>query len=284
MGLPCSSHLVAFGPTRISGLFKQPNTLSNFVSFVRSSTLTFALKMCRISSSFKLSGSKVEIHVCFMSKTRTFGKYSVFSSSTLEERRFRYLQCYKLRSSILRALLKFRLVKWTTVPSFNLYGNMSVPNPRLTFSSPKNSWVSYTSSSCGDTACLNRDITTLLSFRSVILFYPFTIYSTLPPTVTYYDVSRTIFLNYLHCLRSIFVILVFEMSRYISSGKYFTSNVVNDEPRKLRYRHFYKFFSLNLSKPLIIFYSNLMPSLRTSTLYASPRLTGMTSTSVALKT
>ena len=77
--LPLSSHLRAFGGTKISGRLLQPITLSNFVSFVRSNTLISVRKRLKYSNSFKLSGSKVEIAQSKISSTRTLGKQAVSS-------------------------------------------------------------------------------------------------------------------------------------------------------------------------------------------------------------
>ena len=99
--LPNSLHLKVPGWVAISGRLLHPSTMYNFFSLVRFNILIFVWWRSIYSSSFRLSGSMVRMSHMEMSNTRKLGKYAVLSFTTEEPRTFKYLQCCKLRSSML---------------------------------------------------------------------------------------------------------------------------------------------------------------------------------------
>ena len=190
---------------------------------------------------------------------------------TDEPRKFRYLQYCKLRSSIQLYSLNRILSKRIYSPLFKVNG-IILPCPRLTFSSRKNSCVSNTSSLDDSTALYRIGLTTLRSGLFVTTFGCSTSFlnSVLPFTLC--DLSLTTYFSYLHMLKSNSLIPEPEISRYDSAVNSTGFNLVNEDPRRLRYRHCDKLRSSNKLIPFTIFILNYTFVESISLSYASPIL------------
>ena len=181
------------------------------------------------------------------------------------------MQYCKLRSSIQLYSLNRILSKRIYSPLFKVNG-IILPYPRLTFSSRKNSCVSNTSSPGESTALYRIGLTTLRSGLFVTTFGCSTSFLNSVLPFTLYDLSLTTHFSYLHTLKSNSLIPEPEISKYNSAVNSAGLNLVNEDPRKLRYRHCDKLRSSNKLMHYTIFILNYTFVDSISLLYASPIL------------